>query len=237
MKRAARPVLSVVLPCLDEADGVALAVREAFRGMASARVSGEVIVADNGSSDGSPLRAREAGARVVKIRRRGYGSAIRGGVGVARGRWILIADADASYDLGRLKGFISALRKGADLVQGSRLAGSIARGAMPWTHRHIGTPVFNSLLGIFFGLRVSDSQSGMRALTARAWRTLAPASAGMEINSEMLAKAALSGMKVAEVPIRYRRAVRNRSPHLRPWRDGFRNLSTLARLRLSGFSG
>ncbi len=214
----------MVLPCLNEADTVSRCVREARRALAKARISGEVIVADNGSTDASAKRARAAGARVVNVSPRGYGAALKGGIAAAGGEWILMADADASYDFSSLPEFAAKLREGFDLAQGTRLRGTILKGAMPWSHRWLGTPFFNLLLRILFGLRVSDSQCGMRAFTRRAFNSLKMRSDGMEFASEMLVKAVRRRLELAEVPIRYRPDARTRPPHLRAFYDGWRHL-------------
>jgi glycosyltransferase involved in cell wall biosynthesis len=192
--------------------------------MAKARIRGEVVISDNGSTDGSQLIAKAAGARVVKETVRGYGAALRGGIQAARGRFILMADADRSYDLTGLPRFVEKLRQGFDLVQGSRLKGTILKGAMPWTHRWFGTPLINLFLRILSDVRVSDSQCGMRAFTREAFRAMGTTSTGMEFASEMLVKAARLRLKIAEVPIRYRPDGRNRPPHLRAFADGWRHL-------------
>ena len=214
----------MVLPCLNEAATVGQCVREARRALEEAGVAGEVVVADNGSSDGSRRAASAAGGRVVRVPIRGYGAALAGGIGAARGRWILMADADLSYDFSSLPAFVRGLRQGFDLVQGSRLKGRILKGAMPWSHRWIGTPFFNLMLWLLFGVRVSDSQCGMRAFTRRAFSALSVTATGMEFASEMLIKAGKAGLRVCEVPIVYRPDGRHGPPHLRAFVDGWRHL-------------
>ncbi len=222
--RRRRPVLSVVMPCLDEAETVAACVREARAGIRQSGVPGEVVIADNGSTDGSRRLAAAAGARVVRVGEKGYGAAIRGGIAAARGRWLLMGDSDLSYDFSAIPSFVAELRRGVDLVRGTRLGGRILPGAMPWTHRVIGTPFLNLALWILFRFRVSDSQCGMRAFTRRAWDRLALRSPGMEFASEMLAMAARQRLTMTEVPITYRPAGRRRPPHLRALADGWRHL-------------
>jgi len=223
-RRPKRLEMSVVMPCLNEAVTVGACVREARKALAGAGVRGEVVVADNGSTDGSRRIAASAGARLVRVTGRGYGAALRGGIAASRGKWILMADADHSYDLSSLPAFVNGLRRGCDLVQGSRLRGRILKGAMPWMHRWIGTPILTLLLRVLFGVRVSDSQCGMRAFTRKAYVAMAMRSSGMEFASEMLLKASRLKLRMCEVPIVYRPDGRRRPPHLRTFVDGWRHL-------------
>lgn len=217
--------VSVVLPCLDEAATVAICVRQALATLDAMGVSGEVLVVDNGSRDGSAEIARQAGARVIVEPRRGYGNALRRGVEEARGRFVIIADADNSYDLSDLERFIQPLREGADFVMGSRRLGTIERGAMPWLNRRIGNPVLSGLLNLFFGGRISDAHCGMRAVSKEAFARMRMREPGMEFASEMVVKAVLAGLRIVEVPITLRPDGRvDRGPHLRPFRDGWRHL-------------
>lgn len=195
--------VSVVIPCLNEAASVATVVGKALAGLAAAGVRGEVIVADNGSTDGSPALAEAAGARVVHETRRGYGSAYLAGLAAARGRYCVMADADDTYDLTQLGPFLGPLEDGADLVLGSRFAGRILPGAMPWTNRFIGNPVLTGMLNLFFGARVSDAHCGLRAVRRSSLPALALSSTGMEFASEMVIRAAKSGLRIEEVPIVY----------------------------------
>jgi glycosyltransferase involved in cell wall biosynthesis len=217
--------VSVVLPCLNEAEGVAESVQEARRQLEMAGIHGEVVVCDNGSSDDSEFRAAQAGARIVHEERRGYGSALRTGIRAAQGEYIVMLDADGSYDLRALPKMITALRSGADLVMGDRFRGDLADGAMPWTHRYIGSPVLSGLLNLFFGTSVGDVHCGMRAFTRDAYHRLALKTTGMEFASEMVARAARVGLRIAEVPVDYHpRAGRSK---LRRYRDGWRHLRFL----------
>lgn len=220
--------VSVVLPCLNEAGGVAATVDEAFRGLAAAGVAGEVIVVDNGSIDRSADRAVAAGARLVEQPARGYGAALRTGIGAARGDVVVIADADRSYDLARLGDLLVPIRRGADLVVGARLRGEIEGGAMPILHRYLGTPILSGLVSVLGGVRFADGQSGYRAFRRESVLGLRLGASGMEYASEMLLKATAAGLTTAEVPTRYR--VRVGESKLRPVRDGWRHLRLLARL-------
>jgi glycosyltransferase involved in cell wall biosynthesis len=226
----ARPIafVSVVLPCLNEEAAVATTVAEAFRGLAEAGVAGEVIVVDNGSLDRSAERAGAAGARVLEQTARGYGAALRTGIAAARGDVVVIADADRSYDVARLGDLLIPIRRGADLVVGARLRGKIDGGAMPILHRYLGTPALSGLVSVLAGVRFADGQSGYRAFRREAVVGLGLGATGMEYASEMLLKAAAAGLRIAEVPTRYR--VRVGESKLRPIRDGWRHLRLLARL-------
>ena len=219
--------LSVVLPCLNEAETVETCVRKALRSMRQLGVRGEVIVADNGSTDGSQTLAEAAGARVVPIARRGYGAAIRGGIEAARGRYVLMADADDSYALDDLEPFIRALRSGAQLVMGNRFQGGIAPGAMPFLHRYLGNPVLSWAGRRFFHVPVGDFHCGMRAFDRDAIRALGMQTDGMEFASETVVRSALAGLRIVEVPTTLRPDGRSRPPHLRTWADGWRHLRFL----------
>jgi glycosyltransferase involved in cell wall biosynthesis len=215
------------MPCLDEAESVGECVRSAQDGLRAAGAGGEVVVADNGSTDGSQEIARSLGARVVEVSRRGYGAALMGGFEAARGKFIVMGDADASYDFGSLKPFLERLRSGDDLVMGNRFKGGIEDGAMPFLNRHLGNPVLSFLGRLFFGSKIGDFHCGLRAFRRDILPKLGLQSEGMEFASEMVVKATLSGMVVSEVPTTLSPALRSRAPHLRPWRDGWRHLRFL----------
>jgi len=215
--------LSVILPCLDEAETVGGCVRDALDALERLGIRGEVIVVDNGSRDGSSQIAERAGARVVREPRRGYGFAMRRGIDEARAPYCVAADADGSYDVADLGRFRDALLAGNELVMGSRLR-SIEPGAMPWLHRWVGNPILSALLRLFFGRGVSDAHCGMRAFTTDASRRMRLQATGMELASEMVIKAVLGQMAIAEIPITLYRDGRNRRSHLRPWQDGWRHL-------------
>lgn len=218
------PELSVVLPCLNEARTLRGCIDEAAAALSRHHITGEIIVADNDSDDGSLDIASAAGVRVLSVAEKGYGSALRAGIAAARGRFILMGDPDASYDFGHVDRFIKPLRAGCELVIGNRFAGGIAPGAMPWKNRYLGNPVLSFLGRLFFGGHVRDFHCGLRAFSAEAIRKLNLQSTGMEFASEMIAKAHLHKLRVAEVPTTLRRDGRDRAPHLRAWRDGWRHL-------------
>lgn len=219
--------LTILMPCLNEAETVATCVQKARSFLERTGVAGEVVVADNGSSDGSPDRARQAGARVVPIAAKGYGSALLGGIEAAHGRFVIMADADDSYDFSRLEGFLDALRAGNPLVVGHRFRGGIQPGAMPWLHRYLGNPVLSFLGRLFFSCRIGDFHCGLRGIDRAAALRLGLRAPGMEFASEMIVKAALARWRIAEVPTVLSPAGRSRPPHLRSWRDGWRHLRFL----------
>lgn len=221
------PLVSVVMPCLNEAETVSRCVGAARAALQAAGMSGEIIVADNGSTDGSPEIASRAGARVLRVVERGYGAALIGGIAAARGRYVVMGDADDSYDFGSIPAFVRKLEEGHDLVMGSRFRGRIEKGAMPPLHRWLGNPVLSFLGRLFFRVPVSDFHCGIRAFRRDAWKTLDLRTTGMEFASEMVVKASLIGLRVAEIPVTLRPDGRTRAPHLRTWRDGWRHLRFL----------
>lgn len=227
MPQPGTPLVSVVMPCLNEAETVARCVAEARAALEVAGIPGEVVVADNGSTDGSQALAEAAGARVVAVPERGYGAALAGGFAAARGTHVVMGDADLSYDFGAVPGFVKALDAGADLVMGSRFKGAIEDGAMPPLHRWLGNPVLSGLGRLFFRTDVSDFHCGLRGFRREALEKLDLRTTGMEYASEMVVKAALFGLKIAEIPVTLRRDGRSRPPHLRTWRDGWRHLRFL----------
>ena len=220
--------LSVVIPCLNEAETLGTCIERAREAMDRARVSGEVIVADNGSVDGSQAIAARLGARVVPVDRRGYGSALMGGIAAARGRYVVMGDADQSYDFGEIPHFLQKLRDGHELVQGCRLpsgGGTVRPGAMPMLHRWWGNPMFSSMARLWFGAPIHDIHCGMRGFTRELPVRLGQRCTGMEFASEMIIKATLQGVRVAEVPITLHPDGRTaHPPHLRTFRDGWRHL-------------
>ena len=226
MTAAYPPVqVSIVMPCLNEAETVATCVAKARQWLTRANVSGEVLVVDNGSTDRSRELAAAAGASVIREEKRGYGHALLRGLSEARGEVLVMGDADDTYDFSRLDELIRPLGQGADLVLGNRFTGGIRPGAMPWAHRYIGSPVINLVIRRFIGLRIGDSQSGFRAFTRAAFQRLRLRAGGMEFASEMLVNAAREGMTVAEVPAPY--SIRLGESKLNTVRDGWRHLRFL----------
>ncbi len=219
--------LTVVMPCLNEAETVATCVRKAVKFIADSGISGEVVVADNGSTDGSRQLAADAGARVVPIPERGYGNALMGGILAARGEYVIMGDADDSYDFTNLMPFVTELRKGYDLVMGNRFKGGIAPGAMPPLHRYLGNPVLSFVGRLFFPSAIGDFHCGLRGFRRDSAIALGLQATGMEFASEMVVKATLAKQKVTEVPTTLVKDGRSRPPHLRSWRDGWRHLRFL----------
>jgi glycosyltransferase involved in cell wall biosynthesis len=219
--------LTILMPCLNEARTVQQCVQEALGFLEREGVDGEVLVADNGSTDGSQALAQAAGARVIDVPRRGYGAALIAGIGAARGDFVIMGDADQSYDFSSLQGYLAGLRSGAQLVMGNRFKGGIDAGAMPVLHRHLGNPVLSFLGRLFFRTHIGDFHCGLRGFHRQSIDQLRLVSPGMEFASEMIAKAALAGLRIEEVPTRLRPDGRGRPPHLRTWRDGWRHLRFL----------
>jgi glycosyltransferase involved in cell wall biosynthesis len=219
--------LTILMPCLDEAETLAACIGKARAFLERAGVAGEILIADNGSTDGSPEIAERAGARVVREQSKGYGRALRTGIAAARGRYIVMGDADDSYDFGALDPFLEALRGGADLVMGNRFRGGIAPNAMPPLHRYLGNPVLSGIGRLFFRSPIGDFHCGLRGFRAEAIRGLGLATDGMEFASEMVVRATVDGLRIAEVPATLSPDGRSRPPHLRSFRDGWRHLRFL----------
>ena len=219
--------ISVVMPCLNEAETLATCIRKAQGYLDRSRVSGEIVIGDNGSTDGSQEIARNLGARVIGVPIRGYGAALSGALTAARGRYCIMGDADDSYDFENLDAFVQKLREGSDLVIGNRFKGGIKKGAMPWKNRYIGTPILSAIGRNFYRAKVGDFNCGLRGLSKSAFQRMDLRTTGMEFASEMVVKASLLRMKVSEVPTTLSPDGRNRPPHLRVWRDGWRHLRFL----------
>jgi hypothetical protein len=219
--------LTVVMPCLNEAETVATCVRKAVKFIADSGISGEVVVADNGSTDGSQQLAEDAGARVVDIQDTGYGNALMGGILAARGEYVIMGDADDSYDFTNLMPFIEELRNGSDLVMGNRFKGGVEPGAMPPLHRYLGNPVLSFVGRLFFRSKIGDFHCGLRGFRKDSAIALGLQSTGMEFASEMVVKATLAKQKITEVPTTLKKDGRSHPPHLRSWRDGWRHLRFL----------
>ena len=212
------------MPCLNEAETLATCIQHAQRAIEKEGLAAEIIVADNGSTDGSQVIANELGVRVIPIARKGYGSALIGGINAARGRFVIMGDADDSYDFTAIAPLIDKLREGYDLVVGNRFRGGIESGAMPWSHRWVGNPILTFISRVFFHTPVGDAHCGLRGFRKDAYERMRLRAAGMEFASEMVIKASLKRMRIAEVPVRLRPDGRTRPPHLRTWRDGWRHL-------------
>ncbi|WP_417309719.1 glycosyltransferase family 2 protein [Devosia sp.] len=219
--------LTILMPCLNEAETLEVCINKALGYLARSGVAGEVLIADNGSTDGSQQLAEAAGARVVPVPTKGYGAALMGGIEAARGRYVIMGDADDSYDFANLDPFVAELRAGRQLVMGNRFKGGIAPGAMPWHHRYIGNPVLSFVGRLFFKTKPSDFHCGLRGFDREAILGLGLRTTGMEFASEMLVKATLSGLDVSEVPTTLKPDGRSRPPHLRSFRDGWRHLRFL----------
>jgi glycosyltransferase involved in cell wall biosynthesis len=219
--------LSIVMPCLNEAETLAVCVRKARAFLAGSGVDGEVMVADNGSTDGSIEIATQEGARLVPVPRRGYGAALLGGIEAAHGRFVVMGDADDSYDFSALMPFVERLRAGDDLVMGNRFKGGIEPGAMPVLHKYLGNPVLSFLVRLFFHNRIGDSHCGLRGFNRASIQRLQLQTTGMEFASEMVVRSSLAGYRISEVPTRLKKDGRSRPPHLRTWRDGWRHLRFL----------
>jgi glycosyltransferase involved in cell wall biosynthesis len=219
--------LTILMPCLNEAETLAFCVRQAAAAIEASGVAGEVVVADNGSTDGSQRIATEEGARVVNVATRGYGAALIAGIEAARGKYVMMADADASYHFEHLPRFLPKLDEGYDLVMGNRFAGSIERGAMPPLHKYIGNPILSTIGRVFFSIPVRDFHCGLRAFRRDSILGLNLRTTGMEFASEMVVKSSLAGLRMTEVPTTLSPDGRSRPPHLRSWRDGWRHLRFL----------
>ena len=219
--------VSIVMPCLNEAESLGVCIEKARATLQELEISGEVVVADNGSSDGSQAIARGLGARVVDVETKGYGSALLGGINAACGEFIVMGDADDSYDFSAIGPFVERLRQGYDLVMGNRFAGGIRPGAMPALHRYLGNPVLSRVGRLFFRSPVGDFHCGLRGFRKTAIERLDLRTTGMEFASEMIVKATLMDLRITEVPTTLSPARRTRQPHLRTWRDGWRHLRFL----------
>ena len=219
--------LTILMPCLNEAETIEICISKARGFLERTGIEGEILIADNGSTDGSQQLATTAGARVVTIQAKGYGSALLGGIAAARGRFIIQGDADDSYDFSKLELFVEKLRRGDQLVMGNRFTGGIQKGAMPALHKYLGNPVLSFIGRLFFRVRARDFHCGLRAYDRAAIQRLALNTPGMEFASEMVVKAALAGCRISEVPTTLRPDGRSRPPHLRSWRDGWRHLRFL----------
>lgn len=225
--QAVLPELSIVMPCLNEVETVGRCIEKAQRSLVELRIAGEIIIADNGSSDGSDAVAASQGARVIRVETRGYGNAIMSGISASRGRYIIVGDADDSYDFGNLGPFVEKLRAGFDLVMGNRFKGGIKPGAMPPLHRYLGNPVLTAIGRLFFKSPCGDFHCGLRGFNKTSIMKLDLRTTGMEFASEMVVKATLQNLRITEVATTLSPDGRSRPPHLRSWRDGWRHLRFL----------
>jgi glycosyltransferase involved in cell wall biosynthesis len=216
--------VSIVMPCLNEAETLERCIRKAQQAIARHQLRAEIVIADNGSADGSQQIAERLGARVVAVTEKGYGSALRGGIEAARGRYVVMGDSDDSYDFSSIYPFVERLRAGYDLVMGNRFRGGILPGAMPWKHRWIGNPVLTGIGRLFFHCPAGDFHCGLRAFSKSAYQRMELQTTGMEFASEMVIKSTFNGLAIAEVPTVLHKDGRSRPPHLRSWRDGWRHL-------------
>ena len=216
--------VSVVIPCLNEANSLGICIEKAQKALQDAQIRGEVVVGDNGSTDGSIEIAEKLGARVIRVPLRGYGAALKAGIRAARGAFIVMGDADDSYDFGEVPRFVEEWRKGSEVVMGNRFAGEIKPGAMPWHHKYIGNPGLSTLLNVLFRSGIGDSHCGMRGFTREVFDRMDLRSSGMEFASEFVIKAAQIGAKTSEIPVTLWKDKRGRPPHLRSFRDGWRHL-------------
>jgi glycosyltransferase involved in cell wall biosynthesis len=212
------------MPCLNEVETLTACIQKAQRGIQERGFAAEIIVADNGSTDGSQAVATKLGVRVIDVAKKGYGNALRGGIDAARGRFVIMGDADDSYDFAAIGPMIDKLRDGYDLVLGNRFTGGIERGAMPWLHRWVGNPALTWLSRVFFKTPVGDMHCGLRGFRKDKYEKMRLRAVGMEFASEMVIKASLKGMRITEVPVTLWPDGRTRPPHLRTWRDGWRHL-------------
>lgn len=234
MEAASNVDISIVIPCLNEIESLPHCIAQARQALEIISdlhgLTGEIVVADNGSTDGSQTLATSLGARIVAVQRRGYGAALIGGCEGAYGRYLLMGDADGSYNFTEGAAMIERLLNGADLCIGSRFKGGIAPGAMPWKNRYIGNPALTGVLNLFFGTRIDDAHCGLRAITKAAFQQCKLTSTGMEFASEMIIKASLKRLRIDQAPATLSPDLRQRAPHLRPWRDGWRHLRYLLML-------
>lgn len=226
-KNLPNPELSIVMPCLNEAATLANCIRKALAFLEKEKIEGEVVVSDNGSTDGSQEIAVLNGARLVLAETRGYGAALQEGINNSKGLFVIIGDADESYDFSELMPFVNELRKGCDLVIGNRYKGGIKKGAMPFLHKYLGNPVLSFIGRLFFRIKIKDFHCGLRGVSKSAYEKMNLHTTGMEFASEMVVQAALHKMRIAEVPVRLSPDGRGRPPHLRTWHDGWRHLRFL----------
>lgn len=219
--------LSIVMPCLNEAETIATCIEKAISCLQQHNIEGEIVIADNGSTDGSQAIAQKLGARVINVIDKGYGNALKGGIEAANGKYVIMGDADDSYDFTALMPFLKKLREGYDLVMGNRFKGGIKKGAMPWLHKYLGNPVLSFIGRLFFNINIGDFHCGLRGFSKAAYTTMDLQSTGMEFASEMIVKSKLKNLSIIEVPTTLSPDGRSRKPHLKTWSDGWRHLRFL----------
>jgi len=219
--------LSIVMPCLNEAETLGICITKAQNFLDSNHVNGEIVIADNGSTDGSIEIAKQHNARVIHVKIKGYGSALRSGINASKGTYIVMADADDSYDFSNLMPFLKKLRSGYDLVMGNRFKGGIEKNAMPFLHKYLGNPVLSFIGRLFFKIKIGDFHCGLRGFSSEAYSKLDLRTTGMEFASEMIVKAKLNNLSITEVPTKLSKDGRTRPPHLNTWNDGWRHLRFL----------
>lgn len=219
--------LSIVMPCLNEAETLAICITKAKHFLEKNKVEGEIVIADNGSSDGSQKIAKNLEVRVIDVKEKGYGSALKGGIEAASGKYIIMADADDSYDFEALLPFLNELRAGNDLVMGNRFKGGVEKGAMPFLHKYLGNPVLSFIGRLFYKINIGDFHCGLRGFSKEAFYKMDLKTTGMEFASEMIVKSKLNNLKITEVPTTLKPDGRTRKPHLNTWRDGWRHLRFL----------
>lgn len=215
--------LSIVMPCLNEAETLAVCINKAQSFFERENINGEVIIADNGSTDGSQKIATDLNARMVNVPQKGYGSALRGGIEAANGKYVIMGDADDSYDFSNLMPYVIKLREGYDLVMGNRFKGGIKKGAMPFLHKYLGNPVLSFIGRLFFKSKIGDFHCGLRGFSKEAYYKMELKTTGMEFASEMIVKSSLKDLKITEVNTILSPDGRSRPPHLNTWRDGWRH--------------
>lgn len=222
-----KPELSVVMPCLNEAETLAVCIKKAQSFFEREQIAGEVVIADNGSTDGSQEIASQLNARVINVPEKGYGSALIGGINAAEGTYIMMGDADDSYDFSNMMPYVIKLREGYDLVMGNRFKGGIKKGAMPFIHKYLGNPVLSFIGRLFFKSKIGDFHCGLRGFSKVAFKKMELKTTGMEFASEMIVKSSLKNLKITEVPTILSPDGRTRPPHLNTWQDGWRHLRFL----------
>ena len=222
-----KPELSIVMPCLNEAETLAICINKAQSFLNKNKINGEIIIADNGSTDGSIAIAKSNDATVIHAEQKGYGSALKAGIDAANGTFVIMGDADDSYNFSELIPYLIELRKGKDLVMGNRFKGGIEKGAMPFLHKYLGNPVLSFIGRLFFKINIGDFHCGLRGFSKKAYETMNLKTSGMEFASEMVVKTKLNNLSIAEVPTKLHKDGRTRAPHLKTWSDGWRHLRFL----------